>query len=48
MKTYGPFFRPSGLVLAVAMLVPRLAGAQAASPATAPGSSVTCFKSPCR
>lgn len=41
MKTYGPFFRPSGLVLAVAMLVPRLAGAQAASPATAPGSSAT-------
>jgi len=39
MKTYGPVFRPSGLVLAVAMLVPRLAGAQAASPATAPGSS---------
>jgi len=39
MKTYGPVFRPSGLVLAVAMLVPRLAGAQAASLATAPGSS---------
>jgi len=37
----GAVFRPSGLVLAVAMLVPRLAGAQAASPATAPGSSAT-------
>ena len=41
MKTYRPVFRPSELVLAVAMLVPRLAGAQAASPATAPGSSAT-------
>jgi len=34
MKTYWPVFRPSGLVLAAAMLVPHLAGAQAAKPAT--------------
>jgi hypothetical protein len=34
MKTYWPVFRPSGLVLAAAMLVPHLAGAQAAKQAT--------------
>jgi type IV pilus assembly protein PilQ len=34
MKTYWPVFRPSGLVLAAAMLVPHLAGAQAAKRAT--------------
>lgn len=41
MKTYWPVFRPSGLVLAAAMLVPHLAGAQAAKPATAQASAAT-------
>jgi type IV pilus secretin PilQ/predicted competence protein len=41
MKTYGSFFRPSGLVLAAAMLVPHLAGAQVAKSATAQVSSAT-------
>jgi type IV pilus assembly protein PilQ len=40
MKTYWPVFRPSGLVLA-AMLVPHLAGAQAAKPRTAQTSGAT-------
>lgn len=41
MKTYGPVFRPSGLVLAAAMLMPHLAGAQAPKSATAQATSVT-------
>ena len=41
MKTYGPVFRPSGLVLAAAILVPHLAGAQVAKSATAQVSSAT-------
>jgi type IV pilus assembly protein PilQ len=43
MKTYWPAFRPSGLVLAAAMLVPHLAGAQAAklpAPLASPAASV--------
>jgi len=43
MKTYWPVFRPSGLVLAAAMLVPHLAGAQAAklaTPLASPAASV--------
>ena len=43
MKTYWPVFRPSGLVLAAAMLVPHLAGAQAAklaAPLASPAASV--------
>ena len=41
MKTYGPVFRPSGLILAAAMLLPHMAGAQSAKPATATASSET-------
>lgn len=42
MKTYWPAFRPSGLILAAAvMLVPHMAGAQSAKPATATASSET-------
>ena len=41
MKTYWPVFRPSGLVLAAAMLMPHLAGAQALKSATAQATSVT-------
>jgi len=41
MKTYWPVFRPSGLILAAAMLVPHMAGAQSAKPATATASSET-------
>jgi hypothetical protein len=43
MKTYWPVFRPSGLVLAAAILVPHLAGAQAAklaTPLASPAASV--------
>jgi type IV pilus secretin PilQ/predicted competence protein len=39
MKTYGPVFRPSGLVLA-AMLMPIMAGAQGAKPGAAQATSV--------
>jgi len=41
MKTYWPAFRPSGLILAAVMLVPHMAGAQSAKPATATASSET-------
>src|SRR5579884_2012479 len=41
MKTYWPAFRPSGLILAAAMLVPHLAGAQSAKPEAAETSSET-------
>lgn len=41
MKTYGPVFRPSALVLAAAMLLPHLAGAQASNAAMAQASSGT-------
>jgi len=41
MKTYWPVFRPSGLILAAVMLVPHMAGAQSAKPATATASSET-------
>src|SRR3984893_18154466 len=41
MKTYGRVFRPSGLVLVAAMLVPHLAGAQVAKSAAAQASSAT-------
>ena len=41
MKTYGRVFRPGGLVLAAAMLVPHLAGAQVAKSAAAQASSAT-------
>jgi type IV pilus assembly protein PilQ len=41
MKTYWPVFRPSGLVLAAAMFVPHVAGAQAAKPATSQASNAT-------
>ena len=41
MKTYWPAFRPSGLILAAVMLVPHVAGAQSAKPATATASSET-------
>jgi len=41
MKTYWPEFRPSGLILAAAMLVPHVGGAQTAKPATATASSET-------
>src|ERR1700719_1193023 len=41
MKTYGRVFRPSGLVLAAAMLVPHLAGAQVAKSAAAQASAAT-------
>lgn len=41
MKIYGPVFRPSGLVLAAAMLLPHLAGAQTVRPATAQAASLT-------
>jgi type IV pilus assembly protein PilQ len=43
MKIYWPVFRPSGLVLAAAILVPHLAGAQAAklaTPLASPAASV--------
>src|SRR5690242_390038 len=43
MKTYWPAFRPSGLVLAAAMLVPHWTGAQtaqSAAPGTSSGSTV--------
>jgi len=41
MKIYGPGFRPSGLVLAAAMLVPHFTGAQTVRPATAQAASLT-------
>jgi len=41
MKTYGPIFRPSGLILAAALLVPQLAGAQEAQPAKAQAVSLS-------
>jgi type IV pilus assembly protein PilQ len=40
MKTYGPVFRPSGLILA-ALLMPQLAGAQGTQPAKAQASSLS-------
>jgi type IV pilus assembly protein PilQ len=41
MKTYGPVFRPSGLVLAAALLVPQWVGAQGPKAATLQVSSAT-------
>lgn len=41
MKTYGPIFRPSGLILAAVLVMPQLAGAQGAQPAKAPASSLS-------
>jgi len=41
MKTYGPVFRPSGLILAALMVMPMMAGAQGAKPAAAQASSMT-------
>jgi len=41
MKTYGPVFRPNGLILAAVMLMPIVVGAQGAKSAAAQTSSVT-------
>jgi type IV pilus secretin PilQ/predicted competence protein len=40
MKTYGPGFRPSGLILAAVLLMPQWSGAQAPKAATAEASTV--------
>jgi type IV pilus assembly protein PilQ len=41
MKTYRPVFRPSGLILAAALLLPHIAGAQEAQPVTAQAASLS-------
>jgi type IV pilus secretin PilQ/predicted competence protein len=41
MKTYGPVFRPSGLILAVALLSPHIASAQEAQPVKAQTASLS-------